>query len=111
MAEQILELNGLQTKILSQRQLAWEQFKRHKVALIAIVIFTLMTVMCFLAPVIAPYDFDGIDLKYRKAPPSVEHFMGTDSLGRDMYTRILYGGRISITIGIFSAVVGTAAFV
>jgi len=106
-AEQIIELNSLQTKMLSQRQLTWEQFKRHKVALIAIVIFAIMTVLCFLAPVIAPYEFDGIDLKYRKAPPSAEHYMGTDSLGRDMYTRILFGGRISITIGIFSAVIGT----
>jgi len=108
MTEQLLGLNELHTEILSQRQLAWEQFKRHKVALIAIVIFAVMTVMCLLAPVIAPYEFDEISLKFRKLPPTIEHFMGTDSLGRDMYTRILYGGRISITIGIFSAVVGTA---
>lgn len=107
MTEQIIEFTGLQTKMLSQRQLAWEQFKRHKVALIAIVIFTVMTVLCLLAPVIAPYEFDEIDLKNRKSPPTAEHYMGTDSLGRDMYTRILYGGRISITIGIFSAVIGT----
>ena len=106
MAEQILEMNELHTEILSQRQLAWEQFKRHKVALIAIVIFTIMTVLCFLAPAIAPYEFDEIDLKNRKSPPTIEHWMGTDDLGRDMYTRILFGGRISITIGIFSAVVG-----
>jgi peptide/nickel transport system permease protein len=107
MSNQIASLDGVETKILSQGQLAWEQFKRHKIALIAIVIFAIIAVLCFLAPTIAPYEFDGIDLKYRKAPPSITHYMGTDSLGRDMYTRILFGGRISITIGVFSAVVGT----
>ena len=107
LATQIATLDGVETKILSQGQLAWGQFKRHKIALIAIFVFSIIAVLCFLAPTIAPYEFDGIDLKYRKAPPSIAHYMGTDSLGRDMYTRILFGGRISITIGIFSAVVGT----
>ncbi|HZW03449.1 MAG TPA: oligopeptide ABC transporter permease [Anaerolineaceae bacterium] len=103
-------LVGIQPKHVkpaTQEQLAWEQFKRHKVALIAIVIFIVMAILCLLAPVIAPYEFDEIDLKNRKSAPSAEHWLGTDDLGRDLFTRILYGGRISITIGMFSAVVGT----
>ncbi|MCJ7625640.1 MAG: ABC transporter permease [Anaerolineaceae bacterium] len=80
---------------------------QHKVALAGSAIFIVMTIMCYLAPVIAPYEFDGIDLKNRKSVPTAEHWMGTDSLGRDQYTRVLYGGRISISIGIFSALVGT----
>ncbi len=99
--------NGPHVKMVSQSRMAWEQFRRHKVAIVAITIFTIMMVMCFLAPVIAPYEFDQIDLKNRKSPPTEKHWLGTDNLGRDLYTRILYGGRISITIGIFSAVVGT----
>jgi len=94
-------------KKVTQFQLAWEQFRRHKVAVLGSLVFIIMTIMCYLAPVIAPYEFDDIDLKNRKSAPTAEHIMGTDSLGRDEYTRVLYGGRISISIGIFSALVGT----
>jgi peptide/nickel transport system permease protein len=66
-----------------------------------------MTAACFTAPVIAPYKFDAINLKAVRNPPTAEHWMGTDDLGRDLYTRVLYGGRISILIGILSALVGT----
>jgi peptide/nickel transport system permease protein len=61
----------------------------------------------FAAPVIAPYKFDAIDLRSIRKPPSLAHLFGTDDLGRDLLTRILYGGRISLSIGIFSALVGT----
>jgi len=59
------------------------------------------------APLIAPYPFDAIDLASIREAPSWQHWMGTDDLGRDLFTRVLYGGRISILIGIFSAVIGT----
>jgi peptide/nickel transport system permease protein len=67
----------------------------------------ILTAACYLAPLIAPYEFDAIDLKHVKEPPTQEHWMGTDDLGRDLFTRILYGGRISLSIGIFSALVAT----
>lgn len=109
MTEVQIRLNdGKTKKRVSQLQMAWEQFRRHKAALIGSVIFIVMTIMCYLAPVIAPYDFEEINLKNRKSTPTAEHIMGTDSLGRDQYSRVLYGGRISISIGIFSALVGTS---
>lgn len=107
MTTTLVDIQPKHVKPATQRQLAWEQFKRHKVALVAIFIFLVMAVLCLLAPVIAPYEFDEIDLKNRKSAPTAQHWLGTDDLGRDLFTRILYGGRISITIGMFAAVVGT----
>ncbi len=98
---------GKETKILSPRVMFWRQFRRHKAALIAIFVLAALALMCFFAPVIAPYKFGAIDLRNTKQPPSALHIMGTDELGRDLFTRVLYGGRISLTIGIFAALVGT----
>jgi peptide/nickel transport system permease protein len=95
------------TKVVNQRTIIWENFKRHKVAVIASVLFIIMALACFAAPMIAPYEFDAIDLSAIKEAPSIKHLMGTDDLGRDLFTRILFGGRISILIGILSALVGT----
>jgi len=60
-----------------------------------------------LAPLIAPYDAEAINLGSIRLPPSFTHWMGTDDLGRDLFTRVLFGGRISILIGVLSAVIGT----
>jgi peptide/nickel transport system permease protein len=96
------------TRFVSQRRLVWENFKRHKIAVIAAILFVIMSVACYAAPLIAPYEFDEINLRAIRQPPSPEHWMGTDDLGRDLFTRILYGGRISITIGIMAALIGTS---
>lgn len=88
---------------------AWPQFRRHKLAMISIVVVGVMALACLAAPLIAPYEFDAIDLDGIRAAPSLEHPMGTDDLGRDLFTRVLYGGRISILIGILAAIFGTAA--
>jgi peptide/nickel transport system permease protein len=100
-------LSETQTRFVSQTTLAWRQFKRHKLAIISLLVFALMAVMCLAAPVVAPYEFDAINLKSIRQPPSWSNLMGTDDLGRDLFTRVLYGGRISIAIGIFAALVGT----
>jgi peptide/nickel transport system permease protein len=62
---------------------------------------------CAAAPLLAGYEFDAIDLAAIRQPPSWGHWMGTDDLGRDLFTRMLFGGRISILIGLLSAVIGT----
>jgi peptide/nickel transport system permease protein len=93
-------------KVETQTGIIWENFKRHKIAVIASFVFIIIALACFAAPLIAPYQFDSIDLSAIRQPPSLGHWMGTDDLGRDLFTRILYGGRISIMIGIFSAFIG-----
>ncbi len=93
----------------SQRALVWSHLKRHKPALISVVVFGVMCAACVAAPMLVRYDFDAIDLASIRQPPSWDHWMGTDDLGRDLFTRVLYGGRVSIMIGLLSAVVGTVA--
>ena len=87
--------------------LIWPRLRKHKLAVISIGVVTLMGVACLAAPLLAPYDFDEIDLSNIRAAPSAGHLMGTDGLGRDLLTRILFGGRISILIGLFAAIIGT----
>ncbi len=93
---------------LSPAAMFWRQFRRHIPALISIVVLVFLAILCFSAPVIAPYKFSAIDLRNIKQPPTLNHLMGTDDLGRDLFTRVLYGGRISLSIGIFAALVATA---
>jgi len=85
----------------------WTRFRRHKLAVISIAVVALMTAMCAAAPLLTGYEFDAIDLGSIREAPSLDHWMGTDDLGRDLFTRILYGGRVSILIGVLSAVIGT----
>ena len=61
-----------------------------------------------LAPVVAPYGMDALDLAHRRAAPSWSHWFGTDELGRDLFTRVLFGARISLAIGLVSAAVSVA---
>ena len=91
----------------SQKELFWHQFRRHKLALVAAGILLILIATVMLAPWIAPYPFDAIDPLHGRQPPTPQHWLGTDDLGRDLYTRLLYGGQISMAIGIFSALVGT----
>ena len=91
----------------TQTQIIWHKFRRHKAAVISGIVLIVMIIVCFGAPWIAPYEFDAIDLRNTRQPPSLDHLMGTDDLGRDAFTRLLYGGRISLTVGIFAALVAT----
>jgi peptide/nickel transport system permease protein len=104
---EIADIIPEQPHVRTLRSMIWRQFRRHRVAMVAAVVLVLLTLAVYLAPVIAPYEFDAIDLKHVKEPPSKEHWLGTDDLGRDLLTRILYGGRISMSIGIFAALVAT----
>lgn len=85
----------------------WAQLRRHKVAMASLAFFVVAAVICAAAPLLTSFEPDAIDLSQIRQPPSMAHILGTDDLGRDLWTRILYGGRISILIGLISAVVGT----
>jgi peptide/nickel transport system permease protein len=89
------------------RALVWRRFKRHRLAMVSVVVVLVISAACAAAPVLAGYDFDAIDLGAIRQPPTLKHWMGTDDLGRDVFTRVLYGGRVSILIGVLSAVIGT----
>jgi len=78
---------------------AWWRLRRNRMALLGLAFFVLVTILCCLAPVLTPYSYDATDLAYGARGPSSKHLLGTDTLGRDLLTRCLYGGRISISVG------------
>jgi len=94
------ELPEVATQTMTQRQLAWRRFKRHKMAIASAVILLAVTLAAILADVVSRYEYSELDLQALTQGPSLQHFMGTDTLGRDEFTRVLYGGRISLLVGI-----------
>jgi len=92
----------------SPRARSWREFRRHAPAVVSLAVFVTLAAACAAAPWLAPYPFDAIDLDSVRQPPSVHHWMGTDDLGRDVFTRVLYGGRVSIFIGVLAAAVGAS---
>jgi peptide/nickel transport system permease protein len=100
----------------------WNRFRRHKLALVSIFVLAIIILACAFASVIAPYD-PVISQKapsgeiLKNAPPSLKYLMGTDSIGRDVFSRLLYAGRISLMLAfvvticaeVFGAFVGAVS--
>jgi peptide/nickel transport system permease protein len=79
--------------------LAWRRFRRHPGAMVGAIVFIILILSVLLAP-LSPYDPEKSDIKNKYQAPSLQHPFGTDGLGRDVLTRVLFGGRISIFVGI-----------
>ncbi|MCL6596300.1 MAG: ABC transporter permease [Firmicutes bacterium] len=92
------------TPVRTYGQMVLQRFLRHRVAVAAAVVLIIIGLSAAFAPWLAPYKPDVPDLNAMLAPPSWKHIMGTDPIGLDLWTQILYGGRISLTIGLFAAV-------
>lgn len=88
-------------KTYSYFHYVFRRFLRHKLAVIGLVFVIFLALVAMLAPVIAPYDPNAIGTEFQ-APPSAKHVMGTDSVGRDVLSRLIYGTRISLSVGIVS---------
>lgn len=79
---------------------AWRRFKRHRLAYWSLWVLGFMALAVLLGPLVYKVGINDIDFKARLAPPSATHWMGTDDLGRDLLARMLYGGRISLAVGL-----------
>ena len=73
---------------------------RHRLGVIAFAVFVVLVVAVVAAPVIVRHDPNDVVLQQRNQPPSVAHWLGTDHLGRDVFARVLYGGRVSLSVGL-----------
>jgi peptide/nickel transport system permease protein len=90
----------------SLRSDVWRQFRRHKGALVGLVLLAIIIFASFLGPVIWQGDGVSPDTVNANQSPSLEHPMGTDNLGRDVMARVLVGGRISLAVGVTAMIVG-----
>lgn len=88
-----------------KRQSPWA---RHALLLIGLVIVGVMSLAALLAPYVAPYDPNVIDVNALLAAPGPDHLMGTDALGRDVFSRILFGGRVSLWVGFVAVGIATS---
>ena len=89
-------------------KLAVMRLRRAKLALVGLVVVVTMTLLALFADVVAPYGQNEIDLFNITAARSSDHWLGTDELGRDELSRLLYGGRISLLVGVAAALLSTA---
>lgn len=79
---------------------AWRRLRKNKLAMLSLAVIILFVLMAVFAPLIAPYDPYAQDLTQKVAKPSAQHWLGTDKLGRDILSRLIYGARVSLSVGL-----------
>jgi peptide/nickel transport system permease protein len=113
------EVEGLIVESASPTKLALRRYRHHRAAMIATVVLIIIAVACIAAPILAPYGeneavnvSEDSNLKAIHVPPNAQFWFGTDAIGRDLYSRVLYGGQVSLFVGLASALsaglIGTA---
>lgn len=101
-----LDLSPAVVKTRTMRGMIWRQFRRHRMALVGLFVLAALVIGSASVSFVSPYDPEKSSMRERREPPSLAHPMGTDTLGRDMMTRLLYGGRISLSIGLLATLLG-----
>ncbi len=97
----------------SQGAIVWRRFKKHRMAVVSSIVLLVVFVSSLLAPFIAPFERDHLDPLFKYVPffarytDGRPHILGTDHIGRDVFTRLLYGARITLTVAVLVAVIVT----
>lgn len=105
------EIKGKETapaKKRSQARDTWRRFRNNKLAMVGLVIVLVIVLSAVFADLIAPYDYDKQSYEDRFLLPCVEHPFGTDNYGRDLLSRIIFGGRISLLVSLLGLVISLA---
>lgn len=100
-------LSNITAQDVSMASIIWKRFRKHPGAIAGVFVFTLLILAVLLVP-LSPYDPEASSMSERLQPPSLRHPMGTDALGRDLLTRVLYGGRVSLTVGLLVVVISSS---
>ncbi|MCL2125618.1 MAG: ABC transporter permease, partial [Oscillospiraceae bacterium] len=95
------------SKKQSQIAEVWRRLKKNKIATISLFVIVFVVLVAVFAPLLAPYSYEVQDTLYSLSGPSSKHLLGTDKLGRDILSRLIYGSRQSLEMG-FTAVLGAA---
>jgi peptide/nickel transport system permease protein len=99
-------VNGAAAALPERRYQTLRRFVRHRLALAGAIYITIVVLMAFpLAPVVAPISPNRMDLKQTEAPPNASHILGTDQTGRDVWSRVVYGGRVSMSVGLVAVAI------
>lgn len=80
----------------------WESFSRNRLALVGLILLAVLVCAAVFGPMLSPYPYDGMDAMSRNQSSSAAHWFGTDQMGRDVLTRVLYGARVSLLVGFAS---------
>ncbi len=92
-----------ETKRLTPGQRIFRRFLKHRLAVVSAIILMVLSVIAIGAPVFARYDPFDIDGRNVRKPPTAAHWLGTDETGRDVWSRLIYGGRVSMSVGLVAA--------
>ena len=97
------------TKLKKQSEFArvLKELSKNKTAMLGLIILLIEIILAILAPVIAPYDYMEMDIVAAQQGPTMAHWFGTDELGRDIFSRVLYGARYSISMGVLAVLIST----
>ncbi len=99
---------GREVTVVSPTRQVLRRFRRHRLAMTGLAVFTIITLMAILAPLVTQYDPNHIDLLARNKGPSWDHWFGTDRTGRDVYARVVFAGRVSIMVGVLAVMISVA---
>ena len=98
-------VSRMKTKKKSRLLDIWHQLKKNKLAVIALFVLVALALIAIFAPLIAPYEYTAQDSKLSNAAPSAQHLLGNDKLGRDILSRLIYGARQSLQMGIIAVAI------
>jgi peptide/nickel transport system permease protein len=87
----------------SYGRMVWRRFRKHKLAMAGLYVLLFMYALAALAPVLATHSYEQVDPPSKLLSPSREHLLGTDNIGRDVFSRLLWGSRISLAVGFVAA--------
>lgn len=84
---------------------AWRRLRHDKLALSGLIVIVMILILAVFGPMLSPYEYDAMDFMIINEPPNLSHWFGTDIFGRDIFVRVLYGARISLSVGFMASII------